>query len=90
MKNIFIENKKLIGEIARNYDCTLDVAKDRLKADLLSGGDSETGGLIPQEVRRAAQEIGPEGIRKMNAEYFEHMKEVQAIGKPFDASEYSN
>ena len=44
MKNIFIENKKLIGEIARKYGCTLDVAKDRLKADLISGGDGETGG----------------------------------------------
>ena len=35
MKNIFSKNKKLIGDIARKYGCTLDVAKDRLRADLL-------------------------------------------------------
>lgn len=86
MKNIFIENKKLIGDIARKYGCTLDVAKDRLRADLLSGGDGETGGLIPAAVRAAAKEAGPDGIRKMNAEYFEHTK--GNFGKPYDVSDY--
>ena len=57
MKNIFIENKKLIGDIARKYGCTLDVAKDRLKADLISGGDGETGGLIPAELHAEANAI---------------------------------
>lgn len=88
MKNIFAENKRLIGAIARKYGCTLDVAKDRLKADLISGGDGETGGLITAELHEAANAIGRERILEMNAEYFEHVKEAQGFGKPFDASDY--
>ena len=86
MKNIFSKNKKLIGDIARKYGCTLDVAKDRLKADLLSGGDGETGGLIPAELHSEADAIGPDAIRRMNAEYFEATK--GNFGEPYDASDY--
>ena len=86
MKNIFSKNKKLIGDIARKYGCTLDVAKDRLKADLLSGGDGETGGLIPAELHAEADAIGPDAIRQMNAEYFEATK--GNFGEPYDASDY--
>ena len=86
MKNIFSKNKKLIGDIARKYGCTLDVAKDRLRADLLSGGDGETGGLIPAELHAEANAIGPDAIRRMNAEYFEATK--GNFGEPFDVSDY--
>lgn len=86
MKNIFLENKKLIGDIARKYGCTLDVAKDRLKADLISGGDGETGGLIPAELHAEANAIGPDAIRQMNAEYFEATK--GNFGAPYDVSDY--
>ena len=86
MKNIFLENKKLIGDIARKYGCTLDVAKDRLKADLISGGDGETGGLIPAELHAEANAIGPDVIRQMNAEYFEATK--GNFGAPYDVSDY--
>lgn len=86
MKNIFLENKKLIGDIAKKYGCTLDVAKDRLKADLISGGNGETGGLIPVEVREKANAIGPDAIRQMNAEYFEATK--GNFGGPYDVSDY--
>ena len=86
MKNIFIENKKLIGDIARKYGCTLDVAKDRLRADLLSGGDGETGGLIPAELHAEANAIGPDTIRRMNSEYFGHTK--GNFGGPYDVSDY--
>lgn len=86
MKNIFIENKKLIGDIARKYGCTLDVAKDRLKADLISGGDGETGGLIPAELHAEANAIGPDAIRQMNSEYFEHTK--GNFGGSYDVSDY--
>ena len=86
MKNIFSKNKKLIGDIARKYGCTLDVAKDRLKADLLSGGDGETGGRIPAELHAEADAIGPDAIRRMNAEYFEATK--GNFGEPYDASDY--
>lgn len=88
MKNIFEENRKLIGDIARKYGCDLGVAKDRLKADLISGGDGETGGLIPAELHVQANAIGRERILQMNAEYFEQMKETQGFGKAFDASDY--
>ena len=88
MKNIFSENKKLIGAIAGKYGCTLDVAKDRLKADLLSGKDGETGGLIPAALHAEAAAIGREKILEMNAEYFEEMKEAQGFGKAFDAKDY--
>lgn len=86
MKNIFIENKKLIGDIARKYGCTLDVAKDRLKADLISSGDGETGGLIPAELHAEANAIGPDAIRRMNSEYFEHTK--GNFGGSYDVSDY--
>lgn len=84
--NIFIDNKKLIGDIARKYGCTLDVAKDRLKSDLLSGKDTNTGGLIPDALYTQAKEIGEDGIRKMNSEYFEHTK--GNFGDPYDVSDY--
>lgn len=87
--NIFIENKKLIGDIAKKYGCTLDVAKDRLKADLISGKDTNTGGLIPAELYETAKELGPNKIKEMNNEYFEHMKNAQDFGKPFDASDFN-
>ena len=86
MKNIFLENKKLIGEIARKYGCTLDVAKDRLKADLLSGKDGETGGLIPAELHAEVSAIGREKLIEMNAEYFEATK--GNFGDPYDVSDY--
>ena len=86
MKNIFLKNRKLIGEIARKYGCTLDVAKDRLKADLISGGDGETGGLIPAELHAEANAIGPDVIRQMNGEYFEATK--GNFGAPYDVSDY--
>lgn len=86
MKNIFIENKKLIGDIARKFNCTLDVAKDRLKADLISGGDSQTGGLIPNELHETANAIGKNMIIEMSLEFF---KENQGnFGKPYDVSDY--
>lgn len=86
MKNIFLKNRKLIGDIARKYGCTLDVAKDRLKADLISGGDGETGGLIPGALHAEANAIGREKLLEMNAEYFEHTK--GNFGKPYDVSDY--
>ena len=86
MKNIFLENKKLIGDIARKYGCTLDVAKDRLKADLLSGGDSQTGGLIPADLHAEADAIGREKLLEMNSEYFEAVK--GNFGEPYDVSDY--
>ena len=60
--------------------------RDRLRADLLSGGDGETGGLIPAEVRAEANAIGPDAIRRMNAEYFEETK--GNFGGAYDTSDY--
>lgn len=69
--NFFQKNEKLIRAIAEKFGCTMDVAKDRLKADLLSGGDGESGGLIPAEVRAEAERLGSEGIHRENSAYFE-------------------
>ena len=89
MANIYIDNTHLIGDISRKYGCDLGVAKDRLKADLKSGKDGETGGLIPPELREQVAALGPEGLAEAEEGYREWIKEQQAFGKAFDPTPFA-
>ena len=88
MTHIYIDNTKLIVAISRKYGCDLGVAKDRLKADLRSGKDGETGGLIPPELREQAAALGPEGLAQAEEEYRAWIREQQAFGRAFDPTPF--
>ena len=79
-----LEKMRMLWQVMQDSAAGYDGSQRSLSG--LSGGDGETGGLIPAELHAEANAIGPDAIRRMNSEYFEHTK--GNFGKPYDVSDY--
>lgn len=88
MANIFIDNAKLIGDIATAHGCNLDTAAELLYCDLKNGKSINTDGMIPTELLVAAQKMTPAELADAKQEYRAWELEHYKMGEKFDPSDW--